>query len=187
MPPSIDKVKKPRHRHSAVQLAALNNLYEQNEHPTLGQRTALAQSLGLETKSVNAYFQNKRASSKKQPRGSPYDRPRPALPYSTIDDDYYYPPPDGAAPPAQQHQHQSQQAPHPRPRNQLLHSSDHSQSLSHPHHLEVRPSRAQIDELQRVYRANPYPTVDDLGAVAERIGMCVTPISFHAVSACHIL
>ncbi|KAF7347418.1 Pantothenate kinase [Mycena venus] len=81
MPPlksSLDKVKKPRHRHSAVQLAALNSLYEQTEHPSLAQRTALAQSLGLETKSVNAYFQNKRASAKKQPRGSPYDAPQRA-------------------------------------------------------------------------------------------------------------
>ncbi|KAJ7044944.1 homeodomain transcription factor [Mycena alexandri] len=175
MPPlksSLDKVKKPRHRHSAVQLAALNSLYEETEHPTLGQRTALAQSLGLETKSVNAYFQNKRASSKKQPRGTPYDAPgRPPsnrnLPYSTIDDDYYYPPPEAAVHSAQQFR--SQQAPHldqdSRQRNQL---TDHSQFLSQS---EMRPSRLQIDELQRIYRINPYPTVEELGVVAERIGM----------------
>lgn len=50
MPPmkaSLDKVKKPRHRHSAIQLAALNALYEETEHPSLAQRTSLAQSLGL--------------------------------------------------------------------------------------------------------------------------------------------
>ncbi|KAF7302578.1 Pantothenate kinase [Mycena chlorophos] len=39
--------KKPRHRHSAVQLAALNALYEKTEHPTLTQRTELALSLGF--------------------------------------------------------------------------------------------------------------------------------------------
>ncbi|KAJ7757436.1 homeodomain transcription factor [Mycena metata] len=171
MPPlksSLDKVKKPRHRHSAVQLAALNSLYEETEHPTLGQRTALAQSLGLETKSVNAYFQNKRASSKKQPRGSPYDAPgrtpsNRTLPYSTIDDDYYYPPPEAAARSVRSQPPHDQ---HPRPRNQL---ADHSQFLSHP--AELRPSRPQIDELQRIYRINPYPTVEELSVVAERIGM----------------
>jgi len=39
--------KKPRHRHSPKQLAALNELFEQNEHPPLEQRTALAERLGM--------------------------------------------------------------------------------------------------------------------------------------------
>ncbi|KAJ2985693.1 hypothetical protein NUW54_g10066 [Trametes sanguinea] len=42
-----DQQKKPRHRHSATQLAALNELYEKNEHPSLEERTALAQRLGM--------------------------------------------------------------------------------------------------------------------------------------------
>lgn len=42
-----DKPKKPRHRHSAFQLAALNELYEKNEHPPLDERTALAERLGM--------------------------------------------------------------------------------------------------------------------------------------------
>ncbi|KAH9932012.1 homeobox-domain-containing protein [Epithele typhae] len=58
--------KKPRHRHAPHQLVALNELYEQTEHPTLEQRTALAEHLGMETKTVNSWFQNKRASSKKR-------------------------------------------------------------------------------------------------------------------------
>ncbi|KAA1467765.1 homeobox-domain-containing protein [Dentipellis sp. KUC8613] len=66
-----DKPKKPRHRHTAVQLAALNELYDKNEHPSLDERTALAERLGMETKTVNAWFQNKRASAKKRHRGAP--------------------------------------------------------------------------------------------------------------------
>lgn len=42
-----DKPKKPRHRHSAFQLAALNELYDKNEHPPLEDRTALAERLGM--------------------------------------------------------------------------------------------------------------------------------------------
>ena len=39
--------KKPRIRHSEPQLAALNALYEENEHPTLEERAALATSLNM--------------------------------------------------------------------------------------------------------------------------------------------
>lgn len=42
-----DRAKKPRHRHSPTQLAALNELYEKNEHPSLEQRTSLAERLGM--------------------------------------------------------------------------------------------------------------------------------------------
>lgn len=42
-----DKPKKPRHRHSAFQLAALNELYDQNDHPPLQARTSLAERLGM--------------------------------------------------------------------------------------------------------------------------------------------
>ncbi|KAJ7630962.1 hypothetical protein FB45DRAFT_917076 [Roridomyces roridus] len=65
-----------RHRHSAVQLAALNALYLETEHPSLVQRTELALSIGLHQKSVNSYFQNKRAS-KKRPRGNQHIAPPP--------------------------------------------------------------------------------------------------------------
>lgn len=37
--------KKPRHRHSPHQLAALNALYEKNEHPSLDDRNKLANKL----------------------------------------------------------------------------------------------------------------------------------------------
>lgn len=42
-----DKLKKPRHRHSPAQLAALNELYDKNEHPALDLRTSLAERLGM--------------------------------------------------------------------------------------------------------------------------------------------
>ncbi|KIY69391.1 homeobox-domain-containing protein [Cylindrobasidium torrendii FP15055 ss-10] len=68
MPPvaSADRPKKPRNRHSPQQLAALNELYERDEHPALEARTSLAEKLGMETKTVNSWFQNKRASTKKR-------------------------------------------------------------------------------------------------------------------------
>ena len=45
-PPSQPQ-KKPRHRHSPAQLAALNELFDQNDHPPLEQRTALAEHLRM--------------------------------------------------------------------------------------------------------------------------------------------
>ncbi|KAI0032765.1 hypothetical protein K488DRAFT_85587 [Vararia minispora EC-137] len=69
-PSSNDRPKKPRHRHAPHQLALLNELYEREEHPSLEERTSLAQRLGMETKTVNAWFQNKRASNKKRNRPS---------------------------------------------------------------------------------------------------------------------
>jgi len=45
--PSSQPQKKPRHRHSPAQLAALNELFDQNEHPPLEHRTTLAERLGM--------------------------------------------------------------------------------------------------------------------------------------------
>lgn len=48
--PDIDtkpSQKKPRHRHSPAQLAALNELFDKNEHPSLELRSALADRLGM--------------------------------------------------------------------------------------------------------------------------------------------
>ena len=48
-PDNPDKTsdKKPRHHHSPVQLAALNELFDRNEHPSLEERTELAEKLGM--------------------------------------------------------------------------------------------------------------------------------------------
>lgn len=45
--PDKSSSKKPRHRHSPVQLAALNELFDRNEHPSLDERTELAEKLGM--------------------------------------------------------------------------------------------------------------------------------------------
>ncbi|KAF8559934.1 hypothetical protein OG21DRAFT_1479804 [Imleria badia] len=71
--PDKSSSKKPRHRHSPVQLAALNELFDRNEHPSLEERTELAEKLGMETKTVNAWFQNKRASTKKRNKTAPVE------------------------------------------------------------------------------------------------------------------
>ncbi|KAG1754751.1 uncharacterized protein EDB91DRAFT_1342536 [Suillus paluster] len=79
--------KKPRHRHSPTQLAALNELYEKTEHPSLDDRTELAEKLGMETKTVNAWFQNKRASTKKRNKpaaSASTDAPPQKSPSSTL-------------------------------------------------------------------------------------------------------
>ena len=46
-PPAGLQQKKPRHRHSPEQLAALNSLFDRNEHPPLEARAALAERLGM--------------------------------------------------------------------------------------------------------------------------------------------
>ncbi|KAF7325410.1 Homeodomain transcription factor [Mycena venus] len=166
MPPlksSLDKVKKPRHRHSAVQLAALNSLYEQTEHPSLAQRTALAQSLGLGPPQRSSH-----EAALTTPHNGP---PLSPLPYSAVDDDYYYPPTELPV-----HNQQFRSALHldqdPRPRNQLSSPIDRSRFISEPHAMDSGPpSRLQIDQLQRIYRINAYPTLDESRAIAERLGM----------------
>ncbi|KAJ7225493.1 homeodomain transcription factor [Mycena pura] len=87
MPPA----KRPRHRHTPAQLAALNNLYSQTDNPTLPQRTELAIAIGLETKSVNSYFANKRSSTRKRLRElSTPTSPNPVV--DTFSDDLYHSP-----------------------------------------------------------------------------------------------
>ena len=45
--PVAQQNRKPRHRHSPAQLAALNDLFDKSEHPPLDQRTELAERLGM--------------------------------------------------------------------------------------------------------------------------------------------
>ncbi|KAK0465522.1 homeodomain transcription factor [Desarmillaria tabescens] len=163
MPPSTaDRPKKPRNRHSPEQLAALNELYERDEHPALEVRTSLAEQLGMETKTVNSWFQNKRASTKKRTvaqRSLPYDSPRinPQLPSNSSsasttprpselgdyqDDDYLLEPP---------------------------HFNSENDSM--PRRLRLRPTPDQADELKRVYSVNPHPTTEQRQILAERTGM----------------
>ncbi|KAJ6509558.1 homeobox-domain-containing protein [Mycena vitilis] len=145
MPP-----KKARHRHSATQLASLNALYEQTEHPTLSQRIALAESVGLETKSVNSYFQNKRASTKKRPRGVPYMSPSSARPspHPDIDQDEAF--------------SLSQSATLPPLHSDVPMPSESLESI--PHGSRSLRSSDQMDDLEQNYTPDPHPTVEDLSA-----------------------
>ncbi|KAJ7292832.1 homeodomain transcription factor [Mycena rebaudengoi] len=184
MPPlkdPLDKTKKPRHRHSPAQLTALNDLYEQTEHPTLQQRLALAQNMGLETKSVNAWFQNKRASTKKQPRGTPYEAPQlPSVspsyfpPYADMDDDYSL----SVEPIAGQNRHfRSELADQERQRRNIYTPTEHtlaqfnSDAETMSWRIDIQPSTEQIHELQRIYTINPHPSVDETRVIANRTGM----------------
>ncbi|KAF5385270.1 hypothetical protein D9615_001159 [Tricholomella constricta] len=181
-----DKQKKPRHRHSPAQLAALNELYDKNEHPALDLRSSLAQRLGMETKTVNAWFQNKRASSKKRTRGVPYNVPpiNSSTTASTSNnttrhpsefDDYHdddYSPIDhhlsratSIAPSDLPQTHSSFYAGNPD------HSHFPSESDSMPRRMRMRPSAEQTEELRKLYNLTPHPTTDQRQLLAERIGM----------------
>ncbi|KAF7307396.1 Pantothenate kinase [Mycena indigotica] len=157
-----DHTKKPRHRHSAVQLAALNALYDQTEHPSLAQRTELALALGLETKSVNTYFQNKRASLKKQPRGI-YDHPsstsrKTTTSCSSSTPPLYNPVPNEDDDDRDLHQVQLD---HRQPVNQSQYIPDPNSAQ----HL----SRAHVEELYQIRLRNPYPTSDESKMIADRL------------------
>ncbi|KAG6851353.1 hypothetical protein H0H93_005751 [Arthromyces matolae] len=174
-----DKQKKPRHRHSPAQLAALNELFDKTEHPSLEQRSSLAERLGMETKTVNAWFQNKRASSKKRTRSVPYNNVPPIIsPPATSPsnsthrhlpdyDDYYFN--DDYIPTDNYSRATS-----------VVHSDypiypDYShfapETDSMPRRMRMRPSTEQIDELKKLYNTTPHPTTDQRQLLAERIGM----------------
>ncbi|KAJ7293599.1 homeodomain transcription factor [Mycena rebaudengoi] len=155
----------PRHRHSAAQLSALNDLYNQVSSPSLEQRANLGVSIGLETKTVNAWFQNKRASTKKRPRGVPYEVPltsttpsistTPAIDEPKLEEgvvDYSS---------IQNNTLQTDGVPEP---IQFL-----SESENMPLRMRLRPE--QIEELRKIYAVNPHPTPDERQAIANRIEM----------------
>ncbi|KAI8990612.1 hypothetical protein BD414DRAFT_507136 [Trametes punicea] len=189
--PSKDKAdqqKKPRHRHSAFQLAALNELYEKNEHPSLEERTALAQRLGMETKTVNSWFQNKRASSKKRHKAPLTQCELP--PISALIASVSAPP---ASAPLPQHQleyddysedehyqplsHQLPADAHPSQQHTLFYASDvqHKHLFdaegSMPRKARSRPTAAQTEELKKLYEINSHPTKEEREALGDKIGM----------------
>ncbi|KAF5352698.1 hypothetical protein D9756_005852 [Leucocoprinus leucothites] len=174
--------KKPRHRHTPAQLAALNQLFEQDEHPSLEARSVLAER---ETKTVNAWFQNKRASTKKRSKGAAsVDTSQPANPMpgqyppvsypphrSEYDDypDEEYPPPPSAP-----YSRASSVMPPDLPPFYYTNNVDSSYYMSESdaaRRIRLRPSSDQIEELKRLYNINPHPTAEERQALAERIGM----------------
>ncbi|KAG6814008.1 hypothetical protein H0H92_004501 [Tricholoma furcatifolium] len=174
----IQKQKKPRHRHSPAQLAALNELYDKNEHPPLELRSSLAERLGMEIKTVNAWFQNKRASSKKRTRGVSYNVP-PVIPSTTASssnnptrhpsefDDYYY---DDDYLPLDDVSRANSLVPPDYP-GYSDYSHFPSETDSMPRRMRMRPSIEQTDELRKLYNITPHPTSDQRQHLAERIGM----------------
>ncbi|PPQ77037.1 hypothetical protein CVT25_014854 [Psilocybe cyanescens] len=179
--------KKPRHRHSPTQLAALNHLFDQNEHPPLEQRSALADRLGMETKTVNAWFQNKRASSKKRVRGGgaaqydpqPINTAPPPLPlpslqnhdmhrhndmHDILDDDYLL-----------SHSRSvsvvQSECPPPFYAGHPDHAHFYTESENVPRRMRIRPSSEQTDELRKLYNINPHPSTEQRTTLARSISM----------------
>ncbi|KAF8899208.1 hypothetical protein BD779DRAFT_1666920 [Infundibulicybe gibba] len=172
-----DRPKKPRHRHSPAQLAALNDLYDKNEHPPLDQRASLAERLGMETKTVNAWFQNKRASSKKKTRGNIYEPASISAPVSSTSSstsrehlrlDKYHD--DTQAHPDDRRLTQTS-------RTLPFYSANPEQSRflpdteNMPRRMRMRPTPEQTEELRKLYNLNPHPTTDQRQVLSERIGM----------------
>ncbi|KAG7099779.1 hypothetical protein E1B28_001591 [Marasmius oreades] len=179
---SRDRQKKPRHRHSPAQLAALNELFERDEHPSLDMRASLAERLGMETKTVNAWFQNKRASSKKrtvtrtapdadiQPMTSstPPNHPGSNIASEEYFEDDHYLPID--------HPQRSLQSPNPVPGWSQAHTfgSDHTQDLSDndpARRMRVRPTPEQTEELKKLFNIIAHPSTEQRQGLADRIGM----------------
>ncbi|KAF8167423.1 hypothetical protein B0H34DRAFT_681811 [Crassisporium funariophilum] len=184
--PTPPQNRKPRHRHSPAQLAALNELFDRSEHPPLDQRTTLAERLGMETKTVNAWFQNKRASSKKRIRGAPsHETPSmntaPSVHLSSASNDPFRHldlddiPDDGYSSVDIQHSRSASVVPseyfspfnagHP-DQPQFFTESD-----SMPRRMRMRPSSEQTDELRKLYNINPHPTTEQRQALSANIGM----------------
>ncbi|OCH95664.1 homeobox-domain-containing protein [Obba rivulosa] len=183
-----DQPKKPRHRHSAFQLAALNELYDKNEHPSLEERTALAERLGMETKTVNSWFQNKRASCKKRTtKGSSSSSSAGSTnsielpPIAALIASVSAPP--STFPMSEYEEYSEDEL----PRQSAI--SEHSQHQSlfyagnthHRHLYDVentlprkarsRPSAAQTEELRKLYDMTPHPSKEEREELGERIGM----------------
>ncbi|KAI9460464.1 homeobox-domain-containing protein [Lactarius psammicola] len=191
-----ERSKKPRHRHSAFQLAALNELYERNEHPSLDDRTTLAEKLGMETKTVNAWFQNKRASNKKRSRpglsSSSYDLPSISSLLSSVDSA----PPSLIEDPSISDFHSPALLPRIQQSSTRISHGQSSAETSqqqtafyagNPEHchtyegsapelpsrprMRMRPSLSQTEELRKAYMNDPHPTKDMREALGKRIGM----------------
>ncbi|KAI0347800.1 homeobox-domain-containing protein [Trametopsis cervina] len=64
--PFSDKGKKPRHRMTDRQLEQLEALYQRDTHPTREQKQTLGDEVGMDTRTVTVWFQNRRQLAKKQ-------------------------------------------------------------------------------------------------------------------------
>ncbi|KAG5645355.1 hypothetical protein DXG03_006417 [Asterophora parasitica] len=137
-----DKQKKARHRHSPAQLAALNELYDKNEHPALELRSSLAEQLGIHPSEFDDYLDDDYSPIELHPSRAtsiaPQDLPQ-------THSSFYAGNPD--------------------------HSHLASESDSMPRRMRMRPSVEQTDELRKLYNFTPHPTTEQRQLLAERIGM----------------
>jgi len=202
--------KKPRHRHSPHQLAALNELFDLNEHPPLEQRSALAERLGMsvfsfsrsslflstsmltqgfirrETKTVNAWFQNKRASSKKRVRGGAvsHDSRQTNKSVSSVpstqqhidgqgversDSDIVADDLGGSQSASSKHCSVPVTTPGRQP------ATHHEGSSHDPRH---RLSEEQLEGLRKFFATNTHPTPEDRHALSASLGMWVSIFTF---------
>jgi hypothetical protein len=139
-----------------------------------------------ETKTVNAWFQNKRASSKKRTRGVPYDLPHiSSLMGSTsssstnhprqaeLDD---FPDDDYSIDSHNLHSTSLVSPDNTRPQSSFYAGNPHhthflAETNTMPRRMRMRPTPEQTDELRNLYNVNPHPTTDQRQALSERIGM----------------
>ncbi|KAL5519161.1 hypothetical protein ACEPAH_844 [Sanghuangporus vaninii] len=167
--------RKPRIRHSEAQLAALNELYDENEFPSLEERAALAENLGMDPKAVNAWFANKRSATKKKTRvaSHPYNTPPPPLP-SRLEDDF-----DDMS-----RNHSRLSTPFSNMEFQSVPTSDNDAnhvdnrhvfegdiSAGAPRRMRIRPTPKQREELERLFEINTHPSREEREALGDRIGM----------------
>jgi hypothetical protein len=146
-----------------------------------------------ETKTVNAWFQNKRASTKKKNKTVAPDSSHDLPPIASLLGSN----PSSASHSPQQldeldefidddHPDNSGGGPSPLvaalddPKRQSLfyagnaehrHFFAETETMPRKMRMRNRPSTEQTDELRRLYRSNPHPTKEDREALGERIGM----------------
>ena len=213
--------KKPRHRHSPHQLAALNELFDLNEHPPLEQRSALAERLAMcvpifettlsfshpcqppmltqvfirrETKTVNAWFQNKRASSKKRVRGgaASHDSRQTNKSVSSVPSTQQHLDGQGVERPdgknvADDLGAQSASSKHgsvPVIAASRQPATHHEHSSHDPRH---RLSEEQLEGLRKFFNKNTHPTPEDRHALSASLGMSVSIFAFLSVGMSNII
>jgi hypothetical protein len=168
-----DRQKKPRHRHSPAQLVALNELFDRDEHPALDLRVNLAERLGMETKTVNAWFQNKRASSKKRTltrSTAQYDNS--SINSSTSS----YLPSSSSLRPADLDEFDEEYHDNSRT-DPTFYNAGHPDTISFEEQdsmnrrSRIRPSPEQVEQLKNLFNITPLPSTEEKQALADRIGM----------------
>ncbi|EIN14415.1 hypothetical protein PUNSTDRAFT_49209 [Punctularia strigosozonata HHB-11173 SS5] len=187
--------KGPRHRHRPDQVQQLMALYERDDHPSLEDRTALGQRIGMPTRTVNAWFQNRRAALRKRAERESsraavaptayhvpahpghgslalFSRPPSPAPSSYAyddDDEGSYTTSDELPRPNQRIVLSPAPSAYSDDRHTWQFADDAAAGLARK--VRNRPTQAQHDELRNLYSANPHPSREERERLGERIGM----------------